>query len=57
MKTWIKDKIFIKDKLISEISKLDKQFKPNNLYFSEHHLSHAAAAFTLPHLIDQQFCV
>ena len=45
METWIGDKIFTKQNLINEIKLLDKDFKENNLFFSEHHLSHAASAF------------
>ena len=45
--SWIKDKLFQKNKILKElknISKLNTCFK-SKLLFSEHHLSHAASAF------------
>jgi len=45
MQSWIKEKIFIKDNIISELKLIDENIKEEQLYFSEHHLSHAAAAF------------
>ena len=45
MKTWINTKLFTKSNLISDIKKLDNNFKEEQLYFSEHHLSHAGSAF------------
>tara|TARA_X000000368_G_scaffold418249_1_gene417217 strand:+ start:519 stop:2360 length:1842 start_codon:yes stop_codon:yes gene_type:complete len=48
MPIWIKDKLFLKKKLIDEIHnilKLDKKVIKNKLLFSQHHLSHAASAF------------
>ncbi|MBO8240553.1 carbamoyltransferase [Prochlorococcus marinus XMU1412] len=45
MQTWIKEKLFIKDNIIAELKLIDESIIPEKLYFSEHHLSHAAAAF------------
>ncbi len=45
MQSWIKDKLFINEKLIEDISMLDPQFNYKKLFFSEHHLSHASSAF------------
>ncbi len=45
MQSWINEKLFTKNNLISEISKLDENFTDDKLNFSDHHLSHAAAAF------------
>ena len=45
MKSWISDKLFIKETLISKIKQLDENFSDNKLYFSDHHFSHAASAF------------
>ena len=45
MQSWISEKLFTKDKLIKNISLIDNYFDPKCLYFSEHHLSHAASAF------------
>ncbi len=45
MQTWIGNKLFTRQNLIKEISIIDKEFKEENLFFSEHHLSHAASAF------------
>jgi carbamoyltransferase len=42
---WLREKLFLKDMLLKEIKKSDKNFNPNKLMFSEHHLSHAASAF------------
>ena len=45
---WIKEKLFQKDLLINEISKIFKTTKKEvkkRICFSEHHLSHAASAF------------
>lgn len=44
---WLKDKLFQKSVLISELKKLSskKNGWENKLLFSEHHLSHAASAF------------
>ena len=45
MDSWLSDKLFSKDNLIKNISLLDNSFKPKKLFFCNHHLSHAAAAF------------
>ena len=45
MQSWISEKLFTKDNLIKNISLVDTDFDPKCLYFSEHHLSHAASAF------------
>jgi len=43
MPVWMKEKIFIRRMIHHELSKLGKAKIP--IYFSEHHLSHAASAF------------
>ncbi|MDA9029410.1 carbamoyltransferase, partial [Candidatus Pseudothioglobus singularis] len=45
MPVWLREKLFLKDMLIKEIKKIDKNFDSAKLVFSEHHLSHAASAF------------
>ena len=45
MKTWISEKLFMKDILLENISLLDPKFRADKLFFSDHHLSHAGAAF------------
>ena len=45
MKTWINEKLFMKEILLENISLLDPNFKEDELFFSEHHLSHAGSAF------------
>ncbi|MDD2634968.1 MAG: carbamoyltransferase [Bacteroidales bacterium] len=43
---WIKEKLFIKDELHSQLKKIGKYDKKKlKIYFSEHHLSHAASAY------------
>ena len=44
---WIKDKLFQKKILINELEKIDDTCRniKDKLFFSEHHLSHAASAF------------
>jgi carbamoyltransferase len=43
---WLREKLFLKDLLLKEFRKLDKDNIWNKkLLFSEHHLSHAASAF------------
>jgi len=42
---WLKEKLFLKTLLLKELSKIEGQFESSKLYFSEHHLSHAASAF------------
>jgi len=46
MPLWIKEKLFQKNLLFNELKIHDKNFKSDeNIFFSEHHLSHAASAF------------
>ncbi len=46
MPVWLKDKLFQKKMLFDELKKHDKNFKDEQkIYFSDHHLSHAASAF------------
>ena len=45
MPVWLREKLFLKDMLIKEIKKVDKNFDVNKLMFGEHHFSHAASAF------------
>jgi len=43
---WLREKLFLKDLLVNELTKTAKVGKWNGeLLFSEHHLSHAASAF------------
>jgi carbamoyltransferase len=46
MPIWLKDKLFQKKMLFDKLKSHDKNFKDENkIYFSDHHLSHAASAF------------
>ena len=45
MPIWLREKLFLKDMLIKEIKKADKDFDDSKLMFGEHHFSHAASAF------------
>ena len=46
MPIWLKDKLYQKNILINELKTHDKNFNAESkIYFSEHHLSHAASAF------------
>ena len=47
MPIWIKDKLFQKNLLQNKLKNHDKNYdkKKENLFFSDHHLSHAASAF------------
>ena len=45
MQSWLSEKLFMSDKIEECIGVLDDKFNPNKLYFSDHHLSHASAAF------------
>jgi len=46
MPIWLKEKLYQKKLLFSELKKHDGDFKDDKkIYFSEHHLSHAASAF------------
>jgi len=46
MPIWMKEKLFQKRLLYTELQKIDKNFENiEKIFFSEHHLSHAASAF------------
>ena len=46
MPLWLREKLFQKKMLFDELKNHDKKFDNiNKIYFSEHHLSHAASAF------------
>ncbi len=46
MPLWIKEKLFQKNLLFNKLKKHDQNYKSDqNIYFSDHHLSHAASAF------------
>ena len=46
MPLWIKEKLFQKNLLFSKLKEHDKNYNSDeNIYFSDHHLSHAASAF------------
>ena len=46
MPLWIKEKLFQKNLLFNRLKKHDKNYKSDeNIFFSDHHLSHAASAF------------
>ncbi len=46
MPLWIKEKLFQKQMIIGELTKVDPSFDwQNKLLFSEHHLSHASSAY------------
>ena len=46
MPVWLKDKLFQKNMLFNELKRHDSNFKDKKMiYFSDHHLSHAASAF------------
>ena len=46
MPLWIKEKLFQKNLLFNRLKEHDENFKSDkNIYFSDHHLSHAASAF------------
>jgi carbamoyltransferase len=46
MPVWLREKLFQKKMLLDELKKHDGEFNNSKkLYFSEHHLSHAASAF------------
>ena len=46
MPLWLREKLFQKKMLFNELKNQDQNFKDiNKIYFSEHHLSHAASAF------------
>ena len=46
MPVWIKEKLFQKNLLFNNLKTHDQSYKSDeNIYFSDHHLSHAASAF------------
>ncbi len=46
MPLWIKEKLFQKNQLFRKLKEHDQNYKlDKNIFFSEHHLSHAASAF------------
>ncbi len=46
MPLWIKEKLFQKNFLFNKLKEHDQNYKSdNNIFFSDHHLSHAASAF------------
>ena len=46
MPLWIKEKLFQKNLLLTNLKKHDENYKSDeNIFFSDHHLSHAASAF------------
>ena len=46
MPLWIKEKLFQKNLLFNKLKEHDKNYETDkNIYFSDHHLSHAASAF------------
>ncbi|MDC1078307.1 carbamoyltransferase [Candidatus Pelagibacter sp.] len=46
MPLWIKEKLFQKNLLFNKLKEHDQKYRSDkNIYFSEHHLSHAASAF------------
>jgi len=46
MPVWLKDKLFQKKMLFDQLKRHDENFKDaKKIYFSDHHLSHAASAF------------
>jgi len=46
MPIWLKEKLFQKKMLFNELKRHDNNFKDDKkIYFSDHHLSHAASAF------------
>jgi carbamoyltransferase len=45
MPIWLREKLFLKDYLLKEMRARHKEFRPDQILFSEHHYSHAASAF------------
>ena len=46
MPIWLRDKLFQKKVIFNELKRLDNNFKDERkIFFSDHHLSHAASAF------------
>ena len=45
MPIWLKEKLFLKREIFNHLKEIDNQFLMQKVFFSEHHLSHAASAF------------
>jgi len=45
MPVWLREKLFLKNLIHIELKNIDTSFDINNIFFSEHHISHAASAF------------
>lgn len=45
MPVWLREKLFLKDLLKTELRQFDRRFQADRLMFAEHHVSHAASAF------------
>ncbi|HRQ60616.1 MAG TPA: carbamoyltransferase N-terminal domain-containing protein, partial [Alphaproteobacteria bacterium] len=45
MPVWLREKLFLKDYLFKQSKARHKGFRPDQLLFAEHHISHAASAF------------
>ena len=45
MPIWLKDKLFMKQSILKNLRTFSKDFDEKKIFFSEHHLSHAASAF------------
>lgn len=52
MPIWLNEKLFLKSFIFKFFKKIDNEFDKQKLFFSEHHLSHAASAF-YPSPFDQ----
>ncbi len=45
MPIWLREKLFQKNNIVNALKKINNNFNEKKLFFSEHHLSHAASAF------------
>ncbi len=45
MPIWLREKLFQKKNIVNALKKINNNFNEKKLFFSEHHLSHAASAF------------
>ncbi len=45
MPIWLKEKLFMKKVIIDNLKDIDPKINDKKIFFSEHHLSHAASAF------------
>jgi carbamoyltransferase len=45
MPVWLREKLFLKDMLLKQFKEHFGRIKPEQIMFSEHHMSHAASAF------------